>query len=525
MVEHGTWVAILVYAYLRGGSGEAGIAAFVQLAPAALLAPLAGAAADRLGGVRMLTVGYALQTLTMASTAVALALAAPPWLVYAVAATAAVSVTMTRPTQAVVTPALSRTPTELGAVNVLSGWITAAGGLVAPALAGLLVAVANPASVYFAAAGAVATATFLATGIPRAAHTESTATAAVRQSLGDVSAGLRAIRRYRALRLVIILVGALFLLVGAVDVLAVTLAIGRLGLGHGGGGYLSAAFGGGGIVGAVIAMTLIGRRRIAPYLAAAAVVGGGALVILGFWTTVAAAFVLFAAAGTARIVFDVSAATLLQRSAPSHVLSRVFALAEGLAMAGMATGALLAPALIAVLGLKLALVAVGLLLPLIVVSRLRAVVAIDDAATVPVVEIALLRNMRMFTLLPPPALEGLAHALIPMEVPAGTDVVREGEEGDLFYAIADGSVEVSVAGKRVASLGRGEGFGEIALLHGIPRTATVTADTDLRLYALEREAFLVALTGYASAQEAAHNLVDQRLQELRDVGATPTAMS
>ena len=185
-------MAILVYAYLRGGSGEAGIAAFVQLAPAALLAPLAGAAADRLGGVRMLTVGYALQTLTMASTAVALALAASPWVVFTVAATAAVSVTMTRPTQAVVTPALSRTPLELGAVNVLSGWITAAGGLVAPALAGLLVAVANPASVFFAAAGAVATATILATRIPRAAHTESTATAAVRQSLSDVSAGLRA---------------------------------------------------------------------------------------------------------------------------------------------------------------------------------------------------------------------------------------------------------------------------------------------------------------------------------------------
>jgi hypothetical protein len=518
-------VAILVYAYLRGGAGEAGIAAFVQLAPAALLAPIAGAAADRLGGVRMLTVGYALQTLTMASTAIALALAAPPWLVYAVAATAAVSVTMTRPTQAVVTPGLSRTPIELGAVNVLSGWITAVGGLVAPALAGVLVAVASPALVYFAAAGAVATATILAAGIPRAAHTESTATAAVRQSLSDVSAGLRAIRRYRALRLVIILVGALFLLVGAVDVLAVTLAIGRLGLGRGGGGYLSAAFGGGGIVGAVIAMTLIGRRRIAPYLAAAAVVGGGALVILGFWTTVAAAFVLFAAAGTARIVFDVSAATLLQRSAPTHVLSRVFALAEGLAMAGMAAGALLVPALIAVLGLELALVAVGLLLPLIVVTRLRAVVAIDEAATVPVVEIALLRNMRMFTLLPPPALEGLAHALIPVEVPAGTDVIREGEEGERFYAIVDGSVEVSVAGKRVASLGRGEGFGEIALLHGIPRTATVTADTDLRLYALERDAFLVALTGYASAQEAAHDLVDQRLQELHDLGAAPKAMS
>jgi hypothetical protein len=519
--ELGSWVAILVYAYLRGGATEAGLVVFLQLAPAAVFAPLVGATADRLGGVRVLVAGYVLQTVTMAATAVALALAAPSWLVYVAAASAATSVTTTRPAQAVVTPSLARAPVELGAVNVVSGWITATGGLVAPAVAGLLVSRANPSTAFFVAAGTSGCAALLILRIRRTPRVGATLSSAARQAVRDVGGGLGTLRRNASLRLMIALVGALFVLVGAVDVFAVTLAIGELGLGRGGVGYLSAAFGGGGIAGAVIAMTLIGRRTIAPYLAAAAVVAGGALVILGFRTTATAAFVLFAAAGTGRIVFDVSAATLLQRSAPTHVLSRVFALAEGLAMAGMAAGALLAPALIALLGVKLALVAVGLLLPLIVVSRLRAIVAVDEVATVPVVEVALLRNMRMFSLLPPPALEGLAHALIPLEVRAGADVIRKGEEGTRFYAIADGNAEVRAAGKRVASLGRGEGFGEIALLHGIPRTATVTALTDLRLYALEREAFLVALTGYASAHEAAHDLVDQRLQELRDLGAPP----
>jgi MFS family permease len=523
--ELGSWVAILVYAYLRGGATETGVAVVVQLTPAAIFAPFVGAAADRLGGARVLVAGYALQAATMTATAVALAVAAPSWLVYVAAASATTTVTTTRPTQAVVTPSLARAPVELGAVNVLSGWITAAGGLVAPAVAGLLVSRTNPATAFFVAAGANGGAALLALPIHRDRRVGATLSSATRQAARDVQSGLATIRRNASLRLMITLVGALFVLVGAVDVFAVSLAIGELGLGRGGAGYLSAAFGGGGIAGAVIAMTLIGRRTIAPYLAAAAVVAGGALVFLGSWTTVGAAFVLLGVAGAGRIVFDVSAATLLQRSAPPHVLSRVFALAEGLAMAGMAAGALLVPALIAVHGLELALVAVGLLLPLIVVSRFRAVVAIDEAATVPVVEIALLRNMRMFTLLPPPALEGLAHALIPVEVPAGTDVIREGEDGERFYAIVDGSVEVSVGGKRVASLGRGEGFGEIALLHGIPRTATVTADTDLRIYALERDAFLVALTGYASAQEAAHDLVDQRLQELHDLDAAPKGLS
>ncbi len=512
--EHGSWVAILVYAYLQGGSAEAGIAAFVQLLPAALLAPLAGAAADRLGAARMLVGGYAAQTFAMGVTGIALAAGAAASVTYTVAAVAAVTMTVTRPTQAVLTPALARSPVELGAVNVLSGWITAGGGLVAPALAGLLVAVSSPSAAFFAAAIATAGATALALRIPRS-PAPIEAGNPVRRAFADVAEGLEVIRRHRPVRLVIALVGALFVLVGAVDVLAVVLALGKLDLGRGGSGYLSASFGAGGIVGAALCVTLIGRRRLAPHVVVAALVCGLALVLLGLWTTAVAAFVLFTLAGAGRIVFDVAAQTLLQRAAPSHVLSRIFAVAEALAMAGLAVGSLAVPALVALGGARVALIGVGALLPVVIVLRLRALIAIDDSATVPVVEISLLRTMRLFALLPPPALEGLARALTPVEFPAGVDVILQGDEGDRMYAIADGAVDIVASGRFVTTLERGEAFGEIALLYDIPRTATVRTRTDVRLYALERDAFLVALTGHATTHVAAQGLVDARLIELQ----------
>ena len=114
---------------------------------------------------------------------------------------------------------------------------------------------------------------------------------------------------------------------------------------------------------------------------------------------------------------------------------------------------------------------------------------------------------RLFEALPAPALEGLARALEPLELPAGTVVIREGDIGDRYYAIADGEVEVWRQGRCVARLGRGDGFGEIALLEEIPRTADVTAITDVRLYALAKEPFVTAVAGYPPAAQVADELV------------------
>jgi CRP-like cAMP-binding protein len=102
--------------------------------------------------------------------------------------------------------------------------------------------------------------------------------------------------------------------------------------------------------------------------------------------------------------------------------------------------------------------------------------------------------------------------------------MREGEEGDAYYAIAGGEVSVSHAGREVARLTRGEGFGEIALIEEVPRTATVKAVRDTDLYRLEKEPFVLALTGHTPAKRAASSVVEQRLGELREVERTRNAV-
>ena len=194
-------------------------------------------------------------------------------------------------------------------------------------------------------------------------------------------------------------------------------------------------------------------------------------------------------------------------------------------MAGLALGSLLATVLFTLGGASAAFVGVGAILPLVALSAGRRLLDIDRHATAPVVEVALLRSVPMLSLLSPPTLESLARALTPADVPAGVDVVTQGEEGDRFYVIADGEVEVVADGTHVATLRRGDGFGEIALMYDVPRTATVRARTEVRLYALGREDFLVALTGHLPAQTLAQGLASERLAELEAMRAAQARVS
>jgi CRP/FNR family cyclic AMP-dependent transcriptional regulator len=72
---------------------------------------------------------------------------------------------------------------------------------------------------------------------------------------------------------------------------------------------------------------------------------------------------------------------------------------------------------------------------------------------------------------------------------AGTVIAREGEPGVGLFVIVEGEAEVTIGGKKKAVLGPGEFFGEIALLDGGPRTATVTAITDVKLLGLTEWVF------------------------------------
>jgi CRP-like cAMP-binding protein len=166
---------------------------------------------------------------------------------------------------------------------------------------------------------------------------------------------------------------------------------------------------------------------------------------------------------------------------------------------------------VSLFGARWAIVGIGALLPLAVLLASRRLLEIDRRAPVPVVEIALLRSLPLFSPLGAPVLEGLARELAELRVPAGTAVVREGEPGDRFYVVAEGDLDVSAQGRELRTIGRGEGFGEIALLENVSRTATVTARTDTRLYALDKPSFLASVSSHPRAAGEADRLVRERL--------------
>jgi hypothetical protein len=373
MAEYGSWVAVLVYAYERGGTTTASVVAVAQLLPAGLVAPLAARAVDRIGAGPALRRGYCWQAGTFAATALLVLVAAPAPAVYAAAILAACSVTATRPAQAALVPTLAADAHTLTAITVLSGWVESVSVLAGPAVAGLLIGLDGPgtAIAFFAACAVVSAAMVSGPGF--------CADPSIRADPADGAArvNLRELREDPGLGALVALLAAQYLVIGVLDVLLVVLAISVLGLGPSGAGYLTAAFGAGGVLGSLVAVCLIGRRHLAAPLCAAAFGWAAVLIVLGAWPTAVAALLLLAAAGSARSLLDTSGRMILLRAAPPALRGRIFGLLEGLAMFGLAAGSALVPAMVALGGAGAALVGTGLLLGVVALAASAAVQRVD----------------------------------------------------------------------------------------------------------------------------------------------------
>src|SRR5690348_598088 len=507
LTEYSVWIAMLVYAYGRGGATLAGVVALAQLVPAALLAPVFAALGDRRSPVVLLAGGYLAQAAAMGATAVAIA-GGVPWAAYAAAVVASTAFTATRPAQWTLIPSLAVTPDQLTAANVVVNWVEAVGIAAAGALTGVLIWFGGVAGVFgvCAALGAVAALLVFRLRVPALAAPEEHAPPVV----AGLGASARLAVRQPRLRLMLALLTAEAAVVGALDLLFVILAVTVLGRPQAWAGYLNSAYGVGAILAATVSVLLVGRRLGGP-IAGSALLLSGALAALAAGLGLAGTVALLTVAGASRALLDVASRSLLQRSVPAQLLGQVFGLLEGLTMAGLAVGAVLVPVLVHLGGSRLALLGVAAVLPLAAAAGGRALFSLDAHAPVPVVQIALLRSIPLFAELPAPALEGLAAALTPAEVSAGAILIRQGEEGDAYYAVAAGQLDVFQNGRFLRRCARGEGVGEIALLRAIPRTATVTAHTDATVYRLAREPFLTAVLGHAATQRQAHSIAEARL--------------
>ena len=117
--------------------------------------------------------------------------------------------------------------------------------------------------------------------------------------------------------------------------------------------------------------------------------------------------------------------------------------------------------------------------PVVLVTA-RRIRRVDAEATIPVVEIGVLRRLPIFAPLPAASLETLAREAGYVSFPPGEVIIVEGEEGDSYYVITHGTVLVTKDDREIRRLTVGAGFGEIALLHPARRTATCRRSRDHR---------------------------------------------
>ena len=513
LTENSVWIAMLVFAYGHGGAAVAGLVAVAQMVPAAIVAPLVAPLADRRSPVILLAGGYLVQTVAMAATAVAV-VAGTPLVAYAASVLAATAMVTTRPAQSAVIPSVAVTADQLTAANVVVGWLDAVGFAAAGLLAGVLISLAGVGSVFAVCAGLGVAAALLVIGLRVAALGDKQEQEP--SALAGAGEGLRLAVRQPRLRLMVALLSAASVVAGALDLLIVIIAISVLGRSQAWAGYLDFVYGAGAVLAATVSAVLIGRRLGKPILVAA-LLFSAALAALAFGPGLAGTAALLVAAGASDSLLDVAIRTLLQRSIPPRLIGRVFGVLEGFTLAGYALGALLVPLLVHLGGSRLALLGVAAVLPLAAVAGGRALFGLDAGTPVPVVEIALLRSLPLFAELPAPAIEGLAAALVPVQLPAGTVLIRQGEPGDAYYAIAAGELDAVADGHFLRRCGRGEGVGEIALLRAIPRTATVIAHDAATVYELNRELFLTAVLGHAPTQRQAESIAAARLARDTDI--------
>jgi CRP-like cAMP-binding protein len=499
LVTIGEWgfaTALAIRAYEVGGALAVGLAG-ARFVPAALAGVPLGSLGDRLPPGWVLAGTAALRGTAMLAAIGAIAGHAGFGVLLAVGVLDAMVGTAYRPAQARLIPALARTPSDVAGAVALLTTTKMVSQILGALLAGAVVAAFG-----ITAAFAVVGALFAVAAVGNAAvagrlHTR--AAAASSPGLPDEQrwfAGLRVMARDANVTHVAAMAVLRSAGRGLWLALATIAALGFLGLGRSGVGILMAFSGLGVMLSIPASAALVGRPRLRRPLAIAFALCGVPLVLLALTNASTPAFAYVAIWGFGMAFADVILSVLQFRLVEAATLSRTIGTIESLKLAAEGAGALIAPALVSIVGVRTAIALAGAGPVVAVLLERRPLARADVVAGRRVARLQLLRGVPLFRSLGVEALERLAAGARRETHRAGVDVVREGDPVALdYYLIESGRAEVRLADWPVATLGPGDTFGERALLRDAPRAATVRSLTELTTYAINRDAFLAAVTG------------------------------
>jgi hypothetical protein len=508
LVVYGLAILVGLYAYRVGGAPAVGLVAVARDTPAALLAPRLALVADRGSRRRVLGVGLLIRIVLTAVLAVVILRDGSLLAATVLAAAWAVVDTVHRPAVIALMASVARTPGELGAANALLSMAENAGFLVASVTVAVVVAGAGLGWAFAACVVPLLVALVALAGVPADQPMEPLDEPGVRD---DLLAGMRTIQALPKLRMLVGLDAGSVLVQGMLGVMLVVIAVSLLDLGEPGAGWLNAAWGVGGIAGGMVAAALLARHRLPVALRWGLVLSGVPLVLLGLWPHVAWALTAMVAVGVGFGMFEASVITLGQRLVPADVMARVYGVQETLEIVAAGVGAIAASALIEVLGQRGALAVIGAVLPLTSLVLWRRMGQLHEGATTDERGFTLLRAVPAFASLPVASVETLVARSHRTRFGPGTDIVRQGAQGDAFFVIESGEVEVVEDDRLRRVEGPGDHFGEIALLHDVPRTATVRARGTVDLLVLERAEFRAAVGAHHRLRRGMEDVARERL--------------
>ncbi|MGD9704845.1 MAG: cyclic nucleotide-binding domain-containing protein [Acidimicrobiia bacterium] len=509
IAEWAAVIGVLVHVFDRHGTRATALASIAMLVAALIVAPFAGHRVDGRRPQRVRLAGLVVQAAGYGAAAAAVFADLPVVVAVAAAMLALGAVTTLRPSGAVLMPAHVRSSEELVVGNLWIWYAESFSVLGGPLLAAVLLAVGGPAAVLTGCAAAALVGvglTLVDTAVdPPARGADDDAFG--KRGRRRLSIAWRSMRSRPGLTSVLAVVWGQYVMIGALDIVLVVLARMELGMGDAGPGVLGTAFGLGAVASVFGATFVLRRSRLAPVLLVALAVLGISFTAFGLTLSVSIALIVLPIVGVSRSMLDGPSRMLLQRSAGPEALGSVFAVRELCSASGLIAGSVFALVALEFGDAGSVLVGLGAFFAVLLVVTGRGLRQADEGADVPVVEMSLLRRLPMFAPLPPISLEAVARSASSVTVEPETVVITQGDPGEVFYAVIDGTFEVNMSGVHIRTAERFSFFGEVALLSDVARTATVTASSRGSLLAIDRVAFLVAVTGTDSSRQAAWGVV------------------